>query len=155
MLLSDLFEDVSAYDVKRVEAALDRFVYQPEEKVKTRQPVLDVDLPVKSAHFFQRLNQRKELAKIDLGQIYNMLKRAKTDPSMGYSQILDMLAKEDDPRATIVIQDEDDLQVPVIIHANPECETCTDGNPVCKTKTGTAPRNMMTAKTIYRKGVDD
>lgn len=156
MKLSDLFEDVNAYDVKRIEAALNRFTYQPEDKIKNKKPVLDVELPTKSAHFFQRLNQRADKANIDLGQIYNLLKNAKADPQMGFARTLDILSRMDDPDATVTIQDDKGLTVPVIVHANPECDITTDGIPVCKTKDGDLlPRNTMTAKTVFRKGVDD
>lgn len=157
MKLDDLFEDFSAMDLKRVEAALDRFVYQPEEKIKARDNVLDVYIPTsKSNHFVQRLDTRSEKANINLGQVFNLIKAAKTNPSFGFSDDLNRLSREQDPEETLVLKDPENLTIPVVVVPNPECSTSFPNNPVCKTASGSLePKNRIIPKTIFRKGFDD
>lgn len=159
MRLIDLLEDISAYDLKRIEKALDAFVYQPEEKIKKAAPVLDVDIPTnKDNHFVQRLNQRSEIADIPLGSVYNLMKNAKIDQSLGYKKELDDVAREDDPDETIVLQasGKHPLTIPVKVVSNPDAVKTTPNNPVGVSRTGQkVPKNKIIPKTVYRKGIDD
>lgn len=157
MKLTDLFEDVSPTDIKRVEVALDKFVYQPEEKIKNRDPVLDVFLPTSSTnHFIQRFNQRAEKANITLGDVFNLIKNAKTNPELGFTKELNDVSLEQNPEQTIVFKDKDNLTIPVVVVPNPACKISSENNPVCKTHSGSLePKNRLIPKTIYRKGVND
>ena len=157
MRLWELFEDISPLDIQRIEYALDKFVYQPTDKVKKREPVLDVDLPTaSSSHFMQRLNLRGDKAQITPAQIYSLLKQARENDSLGFAKKLDKLSKENDPGETITLVDKDGLTIPVIIRQDPTCVKTQNGNPVCVNNRGTTqPKNKMVAKTIFRKGVED
>lgn len=159
MRLIDLLEDISAYDLKRIEKALDAFVYQPEEKIKKSAPVLDVDIPTnKDNHFVQRLNQRSEVADIPLGSVYNLMKNAKVDQSLGFKKELDDVAREDNPDETIVLQDigKHPLTIPVKVVPNPDAVKTSPNNPVGVSKAGQkVPKNKIIPKTVYRKGIDD
>jgi len=158
MRLNEIFEaTANPADIKTVADTLDKFVYQPEEKLKKRQPVLDVEIPTSDMnHFVQRFNQRSDKAKFTLKDIFNLLARAKADPSMGYASELDALSRENNPHDDIVIQGDDKLTIPVLVKSNPKCAKQTDGNPVCPTANGKLePKNIVIPKTVYRKGIDD
>jgi hypothetical protein len=159
MRLIEIFEDVSPVDLKKVELALDKFVYQPEDQIEKREPVLDVDIPTSpNNHFVQRLNQRGEKAGINLGQIYSLLKAAKTEPQLGYQDDLEDLSKEQDPETDLVIKskEKNPLTVPVIVVPNPQAVKTNIGSSVGVSATGQkVPKNRMIPKTVFRKGIDD
>jgi hypothetical protein len=159
MRLNEIFEDVDVTQLKKVERALDAFVYQPPDKVQKSKPVLDVEIPTKSSdHFIQRFNERNKTNNFNLGQVYELLKAAKTDPSLGYADELDTLSREDHPHETINIKDKgkDALVVPVIVQANPEARRISPNNPVALDRQGKkVPKNQLKPKTIFRKGVQN
>lgn len=156
MRLWELLEDLTPADIKDIEHKLDNQVYQPADKLNKNQPVLDLDLPVGSSHFMQRILQRAGIAKITPQEIESLLARAKQDPKLGYNRNMDTLSKETDPNDEFVIQDpRTKLTIPVIVKPNPSCVRTTDGNAVCMTRQGKEPKNKMVAKTIFRKGVED
>lgn len=159
MRLIEIFEDVSPTDLKKVELALDKFVYQPEDQIKNSEPVLDVDIPTSPRnHFVQRLNQRGEKAEINLGQIYSLLKAAKTDSSLGYQDDIEDLSKAQDPEDDLVIQSREKhpLTIPVIVKPNPQAVKANNGSSVGLDANGNkVPKNRMIPKTVFRKGIDD
>lgn len=158
MRLFEIFEDVAnPVQVKQVADLLDKKFYQPADEIKKNRPVLDVEIPTSAAnHFIQRYNERSDVAKFSLRDVYQLLARAKKDPSLGYADSLEDLARENYPLDTVVLQDKDKLTIPVIVKPNPKCVKMTDGNPVCVTRNGTKePKNQLIPKTIYRKGVND
>jgi hypothetical protein len=156
MRLWELFEDITPADIKDIERKLDHDVYQPADKLKKNQPVLDLDLPTGNSHFMQRIQQRNAVAKITPQEIEALLARAKLDPKLGFAGKLDALSKEEDPDTDIVLQDpRTKLTIPAIVKPNTQCVRSTDGNPVCLTRQGKEPKNKIVAKTIFRKGVED
>ena len=157
MRLWELLEDITPADIKSIERSLDAEVYQPPELVKKNKPVIDLELPVGNAHFMQRIIQRADKARISADEIKDLLYRAKTDPSLGYAKEIDALSKKNNPDDSITIQDpKTKLTIPVIAKPNQVCKSSSvDGVPVCLTQQGKAPKNKLTAKTIFRKGVDD
>lgn len=156
MRLWELFEDISPAEIKDIEHTLDDLLYQPPEKVKRNQPVIDLDLPTGRSHFMQRIIQRADKANITAREIQHVLARAKTDPSMGVADKINAASKIDNPQDDILVRDPDtDLTIPMVVVPNQSCEKTTDGIAVCKTPVGKAPKNKIVAKTIYRKGVED
>lgn len=158
MRLFEIFEDTaSPANVKVVADTLDNRAYSPADKVARSAPVLDMEIPTSGKnHFIQRYNQRSEKAGFNLKDIFKLLYRAKTDPSMGYAKQLDNLSREEDPNDSIEIRGDDALTVPVIVKPNPEIVKSTDGNPVGLTRQGKkAPKNQVIPKTVFRKGVAD
>ena len=156
MRLFEIFEDTaSPANVKVVADTLDARAYQPADKVAKNAPVLDIEIPT-SGHFIQRYNQRSDIAKFSLKDVFNLLYRAKTDPSLGFAKELDALAREDDPEDDVVVKGSDNLTIPLIVKPNPEAVKTTPNNPVAMGRRGNkVPRNQAIVKTIYRKGVND
>ena len=157
MRLWELFEDITPADIRNVERTLDDRLYQPAEKVRTNQPVLDLDLPT-DQHFMQRIVGRSNKAKITPNEIANLLARAKIDPSLGFKDEINQAAVSGRQGETINVQDpKTKLTIPLVVVPNPACKPgSTDPkNPVCGTQQGKQPKNIIRAKTIFRKGVDD
>lgn len=157
MRLWELFEDIKPADIKNVERALDARIYQPAEKVRTNQPVLDLDLPT-DQHFMDRFVQRAGPAKITPNEVANLLARAKVDPSLGFKNELEQAAVHGKSGQTIDVQDpQTKLNIPLVVKPNPECKpnATNPDNPVCGTPDGKAPKNKVVAKTVFRKGVRD
>jgi hypothetical protein len=157
MRLWELFEDITANDIRNVERTLDDRLYQPAEKIRTNQPVLDLDLPT-DQHFMQRIVGRSDKAKITPNEIANLLARAKIDGSLGFKDELNQAAVDGRPGETINVQDpKTKLTIPLVVDANPACKpnSTSPDNPVCGTAQGKQPKNIIRAKTIFRKGVED
>ena len=153
-----LMELLSPRDVKSIEQALNAEVYQNPKAVGGKAPPVKLVLPT-HAHFMDRLKQRGDDHHITDQEIKDLLARARLDPHLGVSKQIDKHAKMNNPDDTIVIQDPDThLTIPVVFNPNNHCmpnQHFQDGVPFCKTPTGKEPKNLMVAKTIYRKGVDD
>jgi hypothetical protein len=159
MRLWELFSDVQASraamkrDIERVEDRLNRTVYAPQDKIKARKPVLDLELPTGSparpAHFYQRAWERK----IKPSEIEDVLRQGKDD----FSDELDAAAKKTDSRDTFDYYDPmTHVHVPIMVVPNPRCVKSQEGNPVCLTRDGKLePKNELVAKTIIRKGSPD
>lgn len=157
MRLWELFEDITPADIRAIERTLDARVYQPAEKVRTNQPVMDLDLPT-DQHFMQRVTQRSGKAKITPNEIANLLARAKLDPSLGYAGKINQASVDGKPGQTIEIKDpKSNLVIPTVVDRNPNCKpnATNPDNPVCGTPAGKQPKNVLRAKTIFRKGVAD
>ncbi len=153
MRLSELFEDISPLEIKRIENSLDRFVYQPREKMRRGKDVLDLVLPTRG-HFMDRLNQRAKEQDITTQEISDLLSRAKTDPSLGASKKLEKLSTQNDPEYTVKVEDPDtNLTIPLIVVPNNFCDPDTkiDGLSVCRTDRGIEPKNKAIAKTVFRR----
>lgn len=160
MRLWELFEDISKQDIAAIEKMLDARVYQPAEWLKTKDKrVLDLELPTNNAHFIERIKCRdKDPQNITPQEIARLLAKARLDPKIGTAEKLNQLAGMEHPEITVTIQDPDtNLVIPLIVKANPSCETLSKINPsVGYTRNGDmVPRNKAYAKTIFRKGVPD
>lgn len=160
MRLFELFDaPATPGNIGALEKALDDNYYQPADKVKKNQPVLDVEIhDGPNSHFVQRYNQRAKKADFGLKDIAKLLAAAKTGAIPGYKDELDALSREDHPHDSVVIQDKgaNPLTIPVIVEPNPEAAKSTDGNPVAVSRNGRKiPKNQLIPKTVYRKGIED
>lgn len=153
MRLTELFGDITPEDLKRIENSLDRLVYQPQEKMRTGKDVLDLVLPTRG-HFMDRIKQRAKDQHISTDEINDLLKRAKTDPSLGFDKKLNQLSKENDPDYSLTVEDpKTNLVIPLAVVPNNYCdpETKINGLSVCRTNKGIEPKNKAIAKTIFRR----
>lgn len=154
MRLTELFGDITPEDLKKIENSLDRFVYQPREKMRTGKDVLDLVLPTRG-HFMDRIKQRAKDQHISTDEINDLLKRAKIDPSLGFDKKLNQLSRKNDPDYSLTVEDpESKLVIPLAIVPNYHCDPKTkiDGISVCKTNRGNIePKNKAVAKTIFRR----
>ncbi len=160
MRLFELFDGpATPANIEKLEKALDTKFYQPMDKVKTNQPVLDLDIDSRpTSHFIQRYTERAKKAEFGLADIAALLARAKTGAIPGYKDELDDLSRENYPMDDLVIQGQgpNPLTIPVIVKPNPEAKKMQDGNPVAADRTGKkVPKNRIIPKTVYRKGIDD
>lgn len=160
MRLFELFDGpATPANIDKLEKTLDDKIYQPAEKVKRNQPVLDVDISKKpSNHFIQRYNERARKADFGLFDIMKLLADAKTGKLPGYKDELENLSRENYPLDSVMIQDtgENPLTIPVIVKPNPEATKMEPGNPVALSRGGKKiPKNIVVPKTVYRKGIDD
>lgn len=153
-----LMELLSPRDVKSIEQQLNAEVYQNPKAVGGKAPPVKLVLPT-HAHFMDRLRQRGDDHHITDQEIKDLLARARLDPSLGVAKEIDKHAKMNEPEGTIVIKDPDThLTIPVAFNPNDHCmpnQHFQNGVPFCKTPNGKEPKNLMIAKTIYRKGVED
>lgn len=160
MRLFELFDGpATPANIDKLEKTLDDKIYQPAEKVKKNEPVLDVDISKSpSSHFIQRYTERAKKADFGLLDIMRLLADAKTGKLPGYKDELDNLSRENYPLDSIKIQGggENPLTIPVIIKPNPAAAKMQDGNPVAATRAGQkVPKNLIIPKTVYRQGIDD
>jgi hypothetical protein len=157
MRLSQLFEfsPPSAEDIKNIDQSLNQDVYQPADQLRKGKPVIDLEIPT-DTHFMDRIIQRSDKARITKGEIYNLLKAAKQDPRLGLSREIQDLSVEDDPNKDIVARSPNNLIIPLIARPNTDCVKEKPGTAVGWDRRGNlVPKNKLTAKTIYRKGIPD
>jgi len=160
MRLFEIFDGpATPANIDKLEKTLDRNFYQPEDKVKANQPVLDVDIDSSPRnHFIQRYGERARKANFGLADIAALLASAKTGKLPGYKDELDDLSRENYPMDNVVIQGkgENPLTIPVIVKPNPAAAKMQDGNPVAADRQGKkVPKNRIIPKTVYRQGIMD
>jgi hypothetical protein len=153
-----LYELLSMQDVKNIERKLNANVYGDPKAVGGKAAPIKLVLPT-NAHFMDRVKQRSGSHDIDAEELESLLARARLDPNLGLDKIIDKKAKLNEPEGDITIQDpKTKLTIPIAFDPNDHCavQKFADGIPVCKTPSGTKePKNIMTAKTIFRKGIKD
>ena len=160
MRLFELYDGpATPASIEKLENFLDAKFYQPAEKVKTNQPVLDLDIdPRDTSHFIQRYKERAKKADFGLADIAALLAQAKSGALPGYKDQLDDLSRENYPLDDVIIKSKgpNPLTIPVIVKPNPEAKKFEPGNPVAANRQGQkVPKNLITPKTVYRKGIDD
>lgn len=160
MRLFELFDGpATPANIDKLEKTLDNNFYQPADKVKNNEPVLDLEISDNpSSHFIQRYTERAKKADFGLADIASLLARAKTGALPGYKEKLDDLSRENYPLEDLVIKStgENPLTIPVIVKPNPVAKNMQNGNPVASTRDGKkVPKNIIIPKTVYRKGIDD
>lgn len=151
MHLWEIFSNLKEKSILDIEKDLDSRDYQPKDKVETdKTPVIDLDLM--GNHFIQRLKQRSQKAKITPDEIEDLLHRGRKK----FKDEIWQASKDDMPHQHIDFYDpETKLMIPAMATPNPECKPGSKGRFTCQTVKGPAPKNILRAKTIMRKGVDD
>lgn len=173
MKLSELFEALTAQDIKDIQNDLNRSMYMPKSRVANGDSVMKLNLPSipdgpahrtagKAQHFAHRVtgdNTGRRIGSVDdytKDEVKELLARARIDPKLGYSKDIGQFASWPGPGdypqgyGYQVVDPKTRLIIPFVVKPNRRGVRLASRNTVYTMNGEIEPRNEFKAKTIYR-----